>query len=183
LPLLTIPIISIDFDLAISPVKMQFITLITASITAFLSVTSVIAAPQPLTADVAAVNVARSADTNTSPNPGHKLNKRHGFPFCNPTGPGVCNFAFYASLNDLDGITAWVNGYVYDRYCNEIGQSIGMDVHGTTSVWSQLPYSVVANYPTKSFWYAGRKTDHCIFYYGDDENQDEGHIWQCAFDC
>lgn len=55
----------------------------------------------------------------------------HGPPYCTPTGPGVCNLAFYS--RDGPG-KAHHEVYIFNRYCREIGSSRNKPVSG----WQDL---------------------------------------------
>ena len=113
------------------------------------------------------------------------LNKRaHGKPFCSPTGPGVCNFAFqewHVAEGDHLHEERWI--YVYNNYCDEIGSAGGWLTD--FALTSQLPYVIVGNYDKFQFCYAGKcsgwhLTD-CFWYSAYDKGYNM--VYQCAFDC
>lgn len=115
----------------------------------------------------------------------HWLDERgalwHGQPFCNPTGEGVCNFAWFEYPDDFGGkhITAWV----YNRFCRLIGNRLNAGTQFYLS--SELPKEIYADTPNYLFCYAGHcyanKWGNCVRYPADPDSK--SLVTQCAFEC
>lgn len=115
----------------------------------------------------------------------HWLNERgalwHGQPFCNPTGSGVCNFAWFEYPDDFGGkhITAWI----YNRFCRVIGSKL--NTGSQFFLDSELPRSLFADTGIYLFCYAGHcysnRWGDCVRYNADPEGK--SLVTQCAFDC
>lgn len=116
----------------------------------------------------------------------------HGPPYCNPTGPGVCNFAFYyREYFDPPHHIAY-EVFAYNRYCTLIGHDSVASSVLQQMLYSKLPHPIFYVHDSHWFRYGAREYSwawgNCIKYF--DTNGLEtpgrpgiGFIYQCAFDC
>ncbi|KAH8599434.1 hypothetical protein B0O99DRAFT_669355 [Bisporella sp. PMI_857] len=140
------------------------------------------------------VDLAQLSPSQLIPSGEGQSSPDHGPPYCNPTGVGVCNFAFYERGNHTCSTCYDREAFVYNHYCQQIGRNV---IHGLEGSYKQkftglpLENELIYVHKDRQFWYDGtnyglfkRKPD-CISYadWSGTPKLYVGRLVQCAFDC